>query len=376
MSRPYPGLIRRYRDCLPVSRRTPVITLLEGNTPLIPAPRLARRAGLPEDSVFLKFEGANPTGSFKDRGMTLAISKALEDGSPGVLCASTGNTAASAAAYAARAGLRCLVLLPAGGVAAGKLAQSLMHGAEVVAVRGNFDQALELAKNAAESEGWTLVNSLNPYRIEGQKTAAFELIEALGRPPAFQFMPVGNAGNIRAYWKGYTEAAQRRPAPSSSSRPRGGDRKDPGGLGRPRMMGWQAAGAAPIVLGRPVPRPKTFASAIRIGNPASWAQAVAAAGESRGSIGKVSDAQILSAYRFLAEEEGVFCEPASASGVAGLLRFARDGGFRRRKTGGPVVCVLTGHGLKDPDAPSRIRRKLREIRPDPEAVRRLLRASP
>jgi threonine synthase len=333
------GVIERYRTCLPVGRNTPVVTLLEGDTPLLPAPRLARWLELPETALWLKIEGMNPTGSFKDRGMTLAVSKALEAGAKGVLCASTGNTAASAAAYAARAGLRCAVILPEGGVAAGKLAASLMHGATVLCIRGNFDLALELAQKATLDAGWTLVNSVNPFRIQGQKTAAFEVVEALGRAPDFQFMPVGNAGNITAYWLGYREwhAAMKK--------------------GLPRMMGWQAKGAAPLVLGRPVAKPRTLASAIRIGRPASWNGALRAKDESGGMIGAVTDAEIVSAWRRLAREEGVFCEPASAAGVAGLLRYAQSGGFHRldpsRRKTLKVVCVLTGHGLKDPDTASR-----------------------
>ncbi|HAH07521.1 MAG TPA: threonine synthase [Elusimicrobia bacterium] len=357
----YRGVIERYRTCLPVGRSTPVITLLEGNTPLLRAPRLARWLDLPEDGLWLKVEGMNPTGSFKDRGMTLAVSKALEAGAKGVLCASTGNTAASAAAYAARAGLRCAVLLPEGGVASGKLAAALMHGATVLSVRGNFDLALDLAQKAAQEAGWTLVNSVNPFRIQGQKTAAFEVIEALGRAPDFQFMPVGNAGNITAYWLGYREwhAALKK--------------------GLPRMMGWQAKGAAPLVLGRPVARPRTLASAIRIGRPASWSGAVKAKEESGGMIGAVSDAEIVSAWRRLAREEGVFCEPASAAGLAGLIRYAESGVFHRmdasRRKGVKVVCVLTGHGLKDPDTPTTLPFRQRTLEADPGAVRRALRSA-
>jgi len=317
------GIIARYRDRLPVTAATPIVTLDEGATPLLRADRLAEAAGLRPGSVHLKFEGANPTGSFKDRGMTLAMSKALEEHSRGVLCASTGNTAASAAAYSARAGLRCVVFLPQGAVAAGKLAQAMMHGAEIVDVPGNFDEALAAALAVAAEQGFTVVNSSNPYRIEGQKTAAFEVAEALGRAPDFQFMPVGNAGNITAYWKGYKEL----------------------GGARPKMMGFQAAGAAPLVLGHAVKNPKTLATAIRIGDPYSRAGALAARDESGGAIAAVSDAEIVAAYRFLAREEGVFCEPASAAGVAGLLKLARAG----RKPRGVVVCVLTGHGLKDPE---------------------------
>jgi threonine synthase len=329
------GLIERWRDRLPVTARTPLIMLGEGNTPLVRADRVAEAAGLPPGSVRLKLEGMNPTGSFKDRGMTLAVSKALEAGSIGVLCASTGNTSASAAAYAARAGLRCVVFLPKGKVAAGKLSQAVMHGAEIVEVSGNFDQALALANEAAKAKGFALVNSSNPFRIEGQKTAAFEIAADLGRAPDNHFMPVGNAGNITAYWKGYQEL----------------------GL-KPRMFGWQAAGAAPIVAGRVVKNPTTIATAIRIGNPVSWKSALAARDESGGAIDKVTDAEILAAYRFLAREEGVFCEPASAAPVAGLFKLAKA----RRAPAGLTVCVLTGHGLKDPGATLRFKPKIRRVK--------------
>jgi threonine synthase len=321
------SLIERYRRRLPVTPKTPIVSLGEGGTPLLRADRLAKAAGLPPGSVRLKFEGTNPTGSFKDRGMTVAMSKALEEGSRGVLCASTGNTAASASAYAARAGLRCVVFLPRGAVALGKLSQAVMHGAEIIEVRGNFDEALTVALKTAAEQGFTVVNSTNPYRLEGQKTAAFEVVEVLGQAPDFQFMPVGNAGNITAYWKGYRELGGK----------------------RPRMMGFQAAGAAPLVLGHPVKDPRTVATAIRIGDPYSKAGALAARDESGGVIESVTDAQILAAYRFLAREEGVFCEPASAAGVAGLLKLSGAG----RKPRGTVVCVLTGHGLKDPGATER-----------------------
>ncbi|MDD5627761.1 MAG: threonine synthase [Elusimicrobia bacterium] len=331
------SLIERWRRRLPVTRRTPVVSLGEGDTPLIRADRLAQAAGLEPGSVFLKFEGTNPTGSFKDRGMTMAMSKALEQGCRGVLCASTGNTAASASAYAAKAGLRCVVFLPRGAVALGKLMQAVMHGAEIVEVAGNFDAALKTALRIADEQGFTVVNSSNPFRIEGQKTAAFEVAEALGRSPDFQFMPVGNAGNITAYWKGYKELGGR----------------------RPRMMGFQAAGAAPLVLGRPVPAPRTVATAIRIGDPYSRAGALAARDESGGLIGSVTDAQILASYRFLAREEGVFCEPASAAGVAGLLKVCRAG----RGPRGTVVCVLTGHGLKDPGTAARFSPRRRAFAP-------------
>ncbi|MEK7388180.1 MAG: threonine synthase [Elusimicrobiota bacterium] len=329
------GLIARWRERLPVSSSTPVITLGEGGTPLVRADRLARAAGLPEGSIHLKIEGANPTGSFKDRGMTLAISKALEAGSTGVLCASTGNTSASAAAYAARAGLRCVVFLPKGKVAAGKLSQAVMHGAEIVEVSGNFDQALAMAVESAKSCGFVLVNSSNPFRIEGQKTAAFEIVEQLGRAPDNQFMPVGNAGNITAHWKGYQECGV-----------------------APRMFGWQAAGAAPLVKGKPVANPATVATAIRIGRPVSWAQALLARDESGGAIDSVTDSEILAAYRLLAREEGIFCEPSSAASVAGLLKLAKS----RQAPQGTSVCVLTGHGLKDPGITSRYTPKIRRVK--------------
>jgi threonine synthase len=315
-------VIEEYRDHLPVSSSTPVVSLLEGGTPLIEARRLSELVGA---TVWLKVEGANPTGSFKDRGMTVAISKALEEGAKAVVCGSTGNTSASAAAYAARAGIACVVLIPDGYIALGKLAQALVHGAKVVQVRGNFDRALALVRELAEREPVTVVNSINPYRIEGQKTGAFEVVDILGGAPEVHCMPVGNAGNIVAYWRGYREY------------------QDAGRVRHlPLMFGFQAAGAAPIVLGHPVEKPETIATAIRIGNPASWYGATAAASESGGLIGSVTDKEILEAYRFLAREESVFCEPASAAAVAGLLKVGVPAGSR-------VVCILTGHGLKDPD---------------------------
>lgn len=355
------GIIEKYRKRLPVGPRTPVVTLLEGNTPLVPADRLARKLHLREGSLYLKLEGLNPTGSFKDRGMTVAVSKALEEGSRAVICASTGNTAASAAAYAARAGLKCLVLLPYGKVALGKLAQSLIHGAQVVQVRGNFDQAFALARRASSEHRITLVNSVNPYRLQGQKTAAFEVCEALGRPPDLQFMPVGNAGNITAYWMGYKEW---REATSAIKR-----RATSATIKLPRMMGFQAAGAAPLVLGRPVADPRTVATAIRIGNPASWEGALKAKDESGGVIDRVTDREILAAYRLLAEEEGVFCEPSSAAGVAGLIRYARR---REIRKAGRIVCILTGNGLKDPETPHRFRYLTRTIRPEMRELQKLL----
>jgi threonine synthase len=328
------GLIEEYRRFLPATEATPVITLLEGNTPLLPAPALSRAICAGRLKIYLKLEGLNPTGSFKDRGMTMAISKAVERGSQAVICASTGNTSASAAAYAARAGLRCVVLLPHGKIALGKLSQALMHGARVVAIRGSFDAALRLVVDISRSESVALVNSLNPDRIEGQKTASFEICDALGDAPAYHCIPVGNAGNISAYWRGYKEYHQAGRANS-----------------RPRMLGFQAAGAAPIVENRVFADHEldTVATAIRIGNPASWKHAVAARDESGGLIDKVTDCQILEAYSLLARLEGVFCEPASAASVAGLIQLCRHGYFNEAPAGrDTVVCTLTGHGLKDP----------------------------
>ncbi|HUV11725.1 MAG TPA: threonine synthase [Acidimicrobiia bacterium] len=324
---PWPGVIEAYRAHLPVTDATPVITLLEGNTPLIDAPRIAARAGVAR--VLLKVEGANPTGSFKDRGMTVAVSKAVESGAKAVICASTGNTSASAAAYAARAGIICAVVIPAGQIALGKLAQALIHGARVVPIPATFDAALDIVRELGERSGIELVNSINPARIEGQKTAAFEIVDVLGDAPTVHSIPVGNAGNITAYWKGYREYA------------------DAGRATRaPRMLGWQASGAAPIVRGEPVLHPETIATAIQIGNPASWAQAVAARDESGGHIGAVTDADILDAYRLVAAVEGVFVEPASAASIAGLLRASDDGLVAAEDI---VVCTVTGHGLKDPE---------------------------
>ena len=320
------GIIDAYRDRLPVSEKTPVVTLCEGNTPLVDAPRLSDAVGA---RVMLKVEGANPTGSFKDRGMTMAISKAAEDGAKVVVCASTGNTSASAAAYAARAEMLAAVIIPDGHVALGKLAQALIHGAKVVSIRGSFDDALHVVRELGQRGGVTVVNSINPFRIEGQKTAAFEICDALGQAPDVHCIPVGNAGNITAYWKGYGEYA-----------------RDGIVTNRPRMLGWQAAGSAPLVHGEPVLHPETIATAIRIGNPASWDSAIAARDESGGHIGAVTDAQILEAYRMLASQEGVFVEPASAASVAGLLQGAAAGLIERGET---IVCTVTGHGLKDPN---------------------------
>ncbi|HEY7134600.1 MAG TPA: threonine synthase [Acidimicrobiia bacterium] len=321
----WPGLIEAFREHLPVTDATPVVTLLEGGTPLIEAGRLSERVGA---RVHLKVEGMNPTGSFKDRGMTVARTKAMEDGAKAVICASTGNTSASAAAYAARAGVVCGVVIPEGHIALGKLAQALIHGARVVPIKGNFDDALRIVRALGERGNVTIVNSINPYRIEGQKTQAFEIVDVLGDAPDVHCIPVGNAGNITAYWKGYREYRK---------------------LGRstrlPRMLGWQASGSAPLVIGEPVTHPETIATAIRIGNPASWAGAIAARDESGGAIGAVTDAEILEAYRLLASTEGVFVEPASAASIAGLLRAAESGLVERDES---VVCTVTGHGLKDP----------------------------
>ena len=303
------GVINRYKDFLPVSEKTPIITLNEGDTPLIPAPYLSRFIGI---DVFLKYEGLNPTGSFKDRGMTLAVSKAVEDGYKAVICASTGNTSASAAAYAVRAKIKSVVVIPEGAIALGKLAQALIHNAQVIAIKGNFDAALNIVKEITKKYPLALVNSLNPYRIEGQKTAAFEICDALGRAPTYQAIPVGNAGNITAYWKGYKEYKAK------------GRIKD-----LPRMLGFQAEGAAPIVKGYPIKGPETIATAIRIGNPASWKGAEQARDESGGLIESVSDEQILAAYKLLAEKEGVFVEPASAASVAGVIKLSKRGYFTR-----------------------------------------------
>ncbi|MBI4381547.1 MAG: threonine synthase [candidate division NC10 bacterium] len=345
------GVIDRYREFLPVTDRTPVVTLNEGGTPLIPATRLQAALGI-EAEVYLKCEGLNPTGSFKDRGMTVAVSKAVEEGARAVICASTGNTSASASAYAARAGLRAFVLIPEGKIALGKLSQAMIHGAQVFQIEGNFDQALGIVRQLSGQQAIVLVNSLNPYRIEGQKSAAFEICDRLGRSPDYHFIPVGNAGNITAYWKGYQEYFRAARIDSL-----------------PKMMGWQAEGAAPIVHGKVVERPETVASAIQIGNPASWRGAVEAARESGGRIDMVSDGEIIDAYRLLAHVEGIFCELASAAPVAGLIKFARA---NRLPKGTVVVCVLTGHGLKDPDAAIRLSQDPVTVKADAEAVLKLL----
>lgn len=341
----WPGIIEQYRDFLPVSESTPVVTLQEGNTPLLFAPALSKEIGV---KIYLKYEGLNPTGSFKDRGMTMAISKAVEAGSKAVMCASTGNTSASAAAYAARAGLDCIVLIPEGNIALGKLAQALMHGAKVLAIGGNFDDALKAVRAITDKYPITLVNSLNPFRIEGQKSGAFEICDVLGEAPVFHAIPVGNAGNITAYWKGYREY------------------HDAGkSLRLPRMIGFQAAGAAPIVLGHPVEKPETIATAIRIGNPASWTQAVEAAKDSGGLIDSVTDDEIIEAYKMLSNMEGVFVEPASAASLAGVIKKSKEGMFNSEDI---IVCTLTGHGLKDPDRAIAVSGKPVSLPPDIDAI--------
>lgn len=325
------GVIERYQEFLPVTEETPIISLNEGNTPLILAESLPKELGFKRLKIYFKFEGLNPTGSFKDRGMTLAISKAIEEGSKAVMCASTGNTSASAAAFASRCGLQCFVLVPEGNIAKGKLLQAYRYGAKVIMVKGNFDEALHLVREVTEKHPITLVNSLNPYRIEGQKTAAFEICDDLGDAPLYNAIPVGNAGNITAYWKGYQEY---RKAGRSET--------------LPKMLGFQAEGSAPIVKGRPIEKPETIATAIRIGNPASWKGAVQARDESGGLIDSVTDEEISWAYRFIAEKEGVFSEPASAASVAGVRKLARKNYFKDLE-GTTIVCTLTGSGLKDPD---------------------------
>jgi len=324
----WPGVIRRYAEHLPVTDATPVVTLLEGNTPLIPASNFVAAIG-GSFHLYLKYEAMNPTCSFKDRGMTMAVSKAAERGAQVVICASTGNTSASAAAYAARAKMKCVVLLPHGKIALGKLAQALMYGATTISIEGNFDDALRIVRELGETGKVEVVNSVNPVRIEGQKTAAFEICDQLGRAPDFHFLPVGNAGNITAYWRGYREYAASGKVDST-----------------PRMFGWQAAGAAPIVDGAPVAEPNTVATAIRIGNPASWQGATDALRESNGHIGKVTDEEILAAYKLIARTEGIFVEPACAAPLAGLIRCVREG---RIPEGSVLTATMTGHGLKDPD---------------------------
>jgi threonine synthase len=353
------GVIARWREYLPVTDATPVISLSEGSTPLIFSPRLSEIAGR-DRRVFVKYEGLNPTGSFKDRGMTMAISKAVERGSTAVICASTGNTSAAAAAYAARAGIQCIVLLPAGKIALGKLAQAFLYGAKVVAIDGNFDDALRLVREIGATGKVAIVNSINPDRIEGQKTASFEIIDELGDAPAMHILPVGNAGNITAYWKGYTEFHE---------------------LGKatrlPKMVGFQAAGSAPIFHGHVVEKPETVATAIRIGNPASWEGATAAIRDSGGAIDIVTDDEILAAQRWLASNEGIFVEPASAASIAGLLKCA---GENRGATcplpqipdGETIVCTVTGHGLKDPDVAMKQIGGIVSVKPDRDEIMRQL----
>jgi threonine synthase len=339
------GVLARYRDRLPVTDATPAISLGEGSTPLVRSSRLVERIGCEE--LYFKLEMCNPTGSFKDRGMVVAVAKAMEDGAKAVLCASTGNTSASAAAYAAHCGLNSFVLVPHGNIAQGKLAQAIVHGAVVLALQGNFDDALRVAREVTDRYSVALVNSVNPYRIEGQKTAAFEIADALGDAPHMLFLPVGNAGNISAYWKGFVEYWQA----ERSSR-------------KPMMMGWQAEGAAPIVQGEPVKEPRTIASAIRIGNPASWQMATSARDESGGAINAVTDEEIMDAYKLLSREEGIFAEPASAAGVAGLIKHAAANDL----SGKTVVCVITGHGLKDPDIAISLQEEMKEIPAETDAV--------
>lgn len=320
------GVIPQYKDYLPVTSRTPMVSLKEGNTPLIKSQSISQIVGA---QVYFKYEGMNPTGSFKDRGMVMAVAKALEDGSKAVMCASTGNTSAAAAAYSARCGLKCSVVIPEGNIALGKLAQALIYGAQVIAVQGSFDDALNIVRIITDNHPITLVNSLNPFRIEGQKTAAFEICDVLGEAPDYLAIPVGNAGNITAYWRGFREYCSAKQVRCT-----------------PCMIGFQAEGAAPIVRGHIVEKPETVATAIRIGNPASWNGAEEAARDSGGFIDMVSDEEILEAYALLARSEGVFAEPASAASIAGVLKYAAKGLFKKEDR---IVCVLTGHGLKDPD---------------------------
>lgn len=346
------GLINRYREFLPVSDTTPVITLNEGNTPLIKATNVDDIIGK-KLNLYFKYEGGNPSGSFKDRGMTLAISKAVEGNAKAVICASTGNTSASASAYAAKAQIISVVLIPEGKIAIGKLAQAIMHGAKVFQVEGNFDTTLKLVRELVDKYPITLVNSINPFRIEGQKTAAFEVCDQLGSAPQYHSLPVGNAGNITAYWKGYKEYYTVKKINSL-----------------PKMLGFQAAGAAPIVLGHPVKKPETIATAIRIGNPASWKGALTAKDESGGRIEAVTDDEIISAYKSIAEREGIFCEPASAVSLAGVIKLYRQGYFRGGET---VVCTLTGNGLKDTDTALKVSEKPSRVKADIPDIEKLLR---
>jgi threonine synthase len=343
-------VIREFRDRLPEVPESAIVTLLEGNTPLVPTPALARRIA-PGVDLHLKVEGLNPTGSFKDRGMTVAVSRALARGARAVICASTGNTSASAAAYAARAGIRCIVVIPEGQIALGKLAQAMVHGARVLAIRGNFDRALELVRELAEEGAVVVVNSVNPDRIEGQKTVSLEVIAALGRVPDAHALPVGNAGNITATWRGYVEHAERSGGP------------------RPRMLGFEAEGAAPIVLGRRVPDPKTLATAIKIGNPASWEGATGARDDSGGRIETITDDEIVEAYRMLADVEGIFVEPASAASVAGVRKLCARGALEGLRS---IVCTVTGHGLKDPERAVAVSRAVEAVEDRLDALKRAI----
>lgn len=356
MRKSWQGIIREYQEFLPVSEKTPVVTLLEGNTPLVEADNLAKYLNF-EGKIYLKLEGLNPTGSFKDRGMTMAVSKALEEGSRAIICASTGNTSASAAAYGAKAGIRVVVLVPAGQIAMGKLAQALIYGAKVLPLAGNFDDCLKIVKEISQKYPIILVNSLNPYRIEGQKTAAFEICQVLERSPDYHFIPVGNAGNITAYYRGYKEyylAQQNKKAQFHYGSPYAFN------FVPPKMMGWQAEGAAPIVLGHRVDNPQTVASAIKIGNPAQWQEALGVIKDSSGKIGMVSDQDILAAQKLLASLEGVFCEPASAVSLAGFIKEHQSGSLKNASL---VVFTLTGSGLKDPDTVIKSFKKPKVIQP-------------
>lgn len=347
----YSGIIERYKSYLPVSDETPIVSLNEGLTPLIKSEYLSLKYNC---KLYYKFEGLNPTGSFKDRGMTLAISKAKETGAKAVMCASTGNTSASAAAYARRGQMRCVVIIPEGKIALGKLAQAMLHGAEVLAISGNFDDALDVVKYITSNYEIALVNSINPFRIEGQKTAAFEICDWLGDAPDFLYIPVGNAGNITSYWKGFKEYKE----------------KNISSL-LPKMMGWQAEGAAPIVRGMVIEKPETIATAIRIGNPARWKEAEAAAKDSGGKIDMVSDEKIIEAYKLLALNEGIFCEPASAASVAGFIKSADES--PKMLEGKKIVCVLTGHGLKDPDTAIASSAEIIRVKKDYGQIKKVLR---
>lgn len=345
----YTGIINKYRDRLPLKSDTKAITLLEGNTPLIPLNNI-----VPDGyEIHVKFEGLNPTSSFKDRGMTMAVTKAVEEGSQAIICASTGNTSASAAAYAARAGIKAYVLIPEGQIALGKLAQAMMHGASVLQIQGNFDEGLEIVRRIGDELPITIVNSINPYRLQGQKTAAFEVVEQLGRVPEYHALPVGNAGNISAYWMGYSEYFQEAKTDN-----------------RPHMLGYQATGAAPFLRGHPIDKPETVATAIRIGKPASWDKALNAQKESEGWFDELTDEEILAAQRLLASKEGIFCEPASAASVAGLLRDIERGKVDK---GATIVCTLTGHGLKDPDiAIEQCKGALQSVKADFQSVKDII----